>query len=92
MRSFFVALALLTAFVSGKVADFKERIEKDGSVLPDGGRIWVVLVAGSEGFFNYRHQADMCHAYQVRLYEYVYGRIMYLKTHSFFSIDFQLFA
>ena len=22
-----------------------------------GGKIWVVLVAGSNGYFNYRHQA-----------------------------------
>ena len=26
---------------------------------------WAVLVAGSNGFYNYRHQADICHAYQV---------------------------
>ncbi|CAK9010599.1 Vacuolar-processing enzyme (VPE) (Proteinase B) [Durusdinium trenchii] len=26
---------------------------------------WAVLVAGSRGFFNYRHQADVCHAYQM---------------------------
>ena len=25
---------------------------------------WVVLVAGSNGYSNYRHQADTCHAYQ----------------------------
>lgn len=25
---------------------------------------WAVLVAGSNGFWNYRHQADICHAYQ----------------------------
>uniref|UniRef100_A0A914HM55 legumain n=1 Tax=Globodera rostochiensis TaxID=31243 RepID=A0A914HM55_GLORO len=25
--------------------------------------IWAVLVAGSSGWFNYRHQADICHAY-----------------------------
>ena len=29
------------------------------------GNIWAVLVAGSDGYFNYRHQADVCHAYQV---------------------------
>ncbi|CAH8458042.1 unnamed protein product [Heterobilharzia americana] len=28
---------------------------------------WAVLVAGSNGFSNYRHQADVCHAYQVLL-------------------------
>lgn len=26
---------------------------------------WAVLVAGSNGFANYRHQADVCHAYHV---------------------------
>merc|ERR1719315_367936 len=33
--------------------------------IPDGGKLWVVLVAGSSGYFNYRHQADVCHAYQI---------------------------
>ncbi|KAI6192660.1 Legumain [Aphelenchoides fujianensis] len=27
--------------------------------------IWAVLVAGSNGWYNYRHQADICHAYHV---------------------------
>lgn len=26
---------------------------------------WVVIVAGSNGYYNYRHQADACHAYQI---------------------------
>lgn len=26
---------------------------------------WAVLVAGSNGWYNYRHQADLCHAYQI---------------------------
>ncbi|KAF7257014.1 hypothetical protein EG68_06007 [Paragonimus skrjabini miyazakii] len=26
---------------------------------------WAVLVAGSNGWGNYRHQADVCHAYQI---------------------------
>jgi legumain len=26
---------------------------------------WAVLVAGSNGYWNYRHQADTCHAYQI---------------------------
>jgi len=29
------------------------------------GEIWVVLVAGSNGWYNYRHQSDICHAYQI---------------------------
>ena len=30
-----------------------------------GAQLWAVLVAGSQGWDNYRHQADVCHAYQV---------------------------
>ena len=30
------------------------------------GKLWAVLVAGSQGYFNYRHQADVCHSYQVK--------------------------
>ena len=26
---------------------------------------WAVLVAGSNGYWNYRHQSDICHAYQI---------------------------
>lgn len=26
---------------------------------------WAVLVAGSKGFWNYRHQSDVAHAYKV---------------------------
>ncbi|CAN7948554.1 unnamed protein product [Ixodes pacificus] len=26
-------------------------------------KLWVLLVAGSRGYYNYRHQADICHAY-----------------------------
>jgi legumain len=26
---------------------------------------WAVLVAGSNTYGNYRHQADVCHAYQI---------------------------
>ena len=29
------------------------------------GNIWAVLVAGSNTYDNYRHQADICHAYQI---------------------------
>ena len=39
-----------------------------GHILPDtdsSGDTWAVLIAGSDGYFNYRHQADVCHAFQV---------------------------
>jgi legumain len=26
---------------------------------------WAVIVAGSNGYWNYRHQSDVCHAYQI---------------------------
>ncbi|XP_013404249.1 legumain-like [Lingula anatina] len=29
------------------------------------GKHWALIVAGSSGWFNYRHQADVCHAYHV---------------------------
>ncbi|KAF5468077.1 hypothetical protein F2P56_012258 [Juglans regia] len=29
------------------------------------GTRWAVLIAGSSGYWNYRHQADICHAYQI---------------------------
>nr|XP_027190463.1 vacuolar-processing enzyme beta-isozyme-like [Cicer arietinum] len=31
----------------------------------DNGVKWAFLIAGSKGYVNYRHQADVCHAYQV---------------------------
>uniref|UniRef100_A0A0E0L9C2 Legumain prodomain domain-containing protein n=1 Tax=Oryza punctata TaxID=4537 RepID=A0A0E0L9C2_ORYPU len=31
----------------------------------DGGTKWALLIAGSNGYNNYRHQADVCHAYQI---------------------------
>jgi len=33
--------------------------------IPEDGELWVLLVAGSNGWYNYRHQADVCHAYQI---------------------------
>ena len=38
----------------------QDDLEKSGE-----GELWGVLVAGSQGWINYRHQADVCHAYQV---------------------------
>lgn len=33
----------------------------------DHSNSWALLVAGSSGFMNYRHQADVCHSYHVLL-------------------------
>jgi len=32
---------------------------------PGEGKLWALLVAGSNTYSNYRHQADVCHAYQI---------------------------
>nr|AIZ77505.1 legumain-protease-precursor [Platynereis dumerilii] len=29
------------------------------------GKHWALLIAGSNSYFNYRHQADVCHAYHI---------------------------
>lgn len=44
--------------------------ELPGADFPDGDDAlvrthWAVVIAGSSGWGNYRHQADVCHAYQV---------------------------
>ncbi|XP_059639209.1 legumain [Cornus florida] len=39
-------------------------VEEDHRPEENGTR-WAVLVAGSHGYGNYRHQADVCHAYQI---------------------------
>jgi legumain len=67
MRSYLVTLALLPLL--GLVASdpvppitqFLSEAQRPGF----NGTIWAVLVAGSNGYYNYRHQADVCHAYQV---------------------------
>jgi legumain len=35
------------------------------AVAAQQGQNWAVLVAGSNGYYNYRHQSDICHAYQI---------------------------
>mmetsp|Transcript_3647 Transcript_3647/g.9139 ORF Transcript_3647/g.9139 Transcript_3647/m.9139 type:complete len:602 (-) Transcript_3647:361-2166(-) len=39
----------------------RDFIDEDEDVLYH----WAVVIAGSNGWWNYRHQADACHAYQV---------------------------
>ncbi|XP_076013538.1 legumain [Genypterus blacodes] len=54
-KSVFLALLGLSL---GLVGAFPTQNAKDG-------KNWVVIVAGSNGWYNYRHQADACHAYQI---------------------------
>ncbi|KAI4380877.1 hypothetical protein MLD38_007016 [Melastoma candidum] len=46
---------------SDSESGFLGRKPGDGS----SGTRWAVLIAGSNGYWNYRHQADVCHAYQL---------------------------
>ncbi|KAK6262941.1 hypothetical protein QUC31_008757 [Theobroma cacao] len=68
-------LVLLLLFEAGRAArlnqwesgirlstDIDEPQDVDDQQL---GTRWAVLVAGSSGYANYRHQADVCHAYQL---------------------------
>ncbi|KAH8062346.1 cysteine-type peptidase [Aureococcus anophagefferens] len=65
---FAVKLSLVAVFVVGDAAAFGTR-ELDS--VRAGVRAnatehhWAVIVAGSNSFANYRHQADACHAYQI---------------------------
>lgn len=53
-----VFLALLSV---GLISAFPAPEEEE----TDAGKHWVLIVAGSNGWYNYRHQADACHAYQI---------------------------
>ncbi|KAK0410688.1 hypothetical protein QR680_005275 [Steinernema hermaphroditum] len=70
----FLLLAPLLGVVLGHIHDFHGRKRFDSSSseeddLPGAGdgAIWALLVAGSNGWYNYRHQADVCHSYHVLL-------------------------
>jgi len=47
------------------LATFAAVASAQDSAEQSTGKHWAVLVAGSSGYGNYRHQADVCHAYQV---------------------------
>ncbi|KAK9683852.1 hypothetical protein RND81_10G169200 [Saponaria officinalis] len=72
-------LLLLSSVVSSRLINEDGLIKlpsyDDNSILKIGfpnsddddivGTKWAVLIAGSDGYWNYRHQADICHAYQL---------------------------
>ncbi|CAH1731446.1 unnamed protein product [Aphis gossypii] len=57
-------LAVLALFAVGSFAGNNNQNPTKENDLYEGKK-WVVLVAGSKGWSNYRHQADICHAYQL---------------------------
>ncbi|KAL6841559.1 hypothetical protein ACP4OV_028702 [Aristida adscensionis] len=62
-------LLLVAAVAGGRWQDFLRlpSEERSGGGGEDDvvGTRWAVLIAGSNGYYNYRHQADVCHAYQI---------------------------
>ncbi|KAI3937215.1 hypothetical protein MKW92_036866 [Papaver armeniacum] len=50
--------------VDARNVGLKEFINRDDDKTSQGTR-WAVLLAGSNDYQNYRHQANICHAYQV---------------------------
>ncbi|RWR87505.1 Peptidase C13 [Cinnamomum micranthum f. kanehirae] len=68
--SLFLALSSLLLFFSISNArsnpwDSAIRMPSEEADAEEIGTRWAVLVAGSSGYENYRHQADVCHAYQI---------------------------
>ena len=58
-RSFLAGILLLL------LAGTAHSLPVHGARNAAGGKNWVVLIAGSSTYGNYRHQADVCHAYQI---------------------------
>ncbi|XP_064109215.1 legumain-like [Macrobrachium nipponense] len=56
-----VAIAVTCSSEGARLRSLDNILENDS----DSGELWAVLVAGSNGWYNYRHQADVCHAYQI---------------------------
>ncbi|XP_010472621.1 PREDICTED: vacuolar-processing enzyme alpha-isozyme-like [Camelina sativa] len=69
----FLALFLISLVAAAASSDNIIRLPSQASKFfgpptqenDDGSTRWAVLVAGSSGYWNYRHQADVCHAYQL---------------------------
>ncbi|KAJ6317155.1 hypothetical protein OIU76_012832 [Salix suchowensis] len=67
----FLIIALLSSIAqsqegivnSTSASNLPSSIRKDSTAAEE--KQWAVLVAGSAGYENYRHQADVCHAYQI---------------------------
>jgi len=57
--------ARLTIACIALIACFGANMSVPVNDKPDQPKLWALLVAGSNGWWNYRHQADVCHAYQI---------------------------
>ncbi|GMT12061.1 hypothetical protein PFISCL1PPCAC_3358, partial [Pristionchus fissidentatus] len=65
MRSILVlSIGLLATVAAGSIYSRFGSASSEGGEEPDG-ELWALLAAGSNGWYNYRHQADVAHAYHV---------------------------
>ncbi|KAM7254155.1 hypothetical protein ACFE04_031837 [Oxalis oulophora] len=62
---FLLLIFVLTLVVQCQSRDFSEAFDSVAKQNVTAGKQWAILVAGSKGYGNYRHQADVCHAYQL---------------------------
>ncbi|KAL1532564.1 legumain [Salvia divinorum] len=65
---FVLALSILTVAAAHDLLKLPTEARRFFSAADDSeteGTRWAVLFAGSNGYWNYRHQADVCHAYQI---------------------------
>jgi len=46
-------------------AALSQEDKKTTTAKPSQPKLWALLVAGSNYWYNYRHQSDVCHAYQI---------------------------
>ncbi|KAL6618650.1 hypothetical protein ACP70R_033789 [Stipagrostis hirtigluma subsp. patula] len=60
-------LVMVAAVAGGRWQDFLRLPSEHSGAGGEAavGTRWAVLIAGSNGYYNYRHQADVCHAYQI---------------------------
>ncbi|CAL5204841.1 unnamed protein product [Lathyrus oleraceus] len=62
-----IATVPLISALHDLAGDFLRLPSQASTFLHDNneGTRWAILIAGSNGYWNYRHQSDVCHAYQV---------------------------
>ena len=63
LPGWFAMIAILPLLFSCSALPIKDHVLDHIIPSTEGGNVWVLLVAGSSGYMNYRHQADVCHSY-----------------------------
>lgn len=66
-RTLIVAVLVLQLCLAKRFrhTDLKKYISENAVSEEEHPKIWALLVAGSNGWWNYRHQSDVCHAFHI---------------------------